>query len=145
MGVKKHDNEGRIIAAEFDKFILVSVYVPNAGDGCRRLDYRVGEFDKDFHDYLKKLETTTKKPVILTGDLNVAHEEIDIFDPRGRENCACFTPEERGSFGNLLKQNDFIDSFRHLYPDTKKFSFFSFRRPRWRNEGWRLDYFITSA
>ena len=104
-GIPKHAKEGRVVTAEFKDFFVVSVYVPNSSAGCRRLDYRVLEWDNDFHNYLKSLELKHKKPVIACGDFNVAHNEIDIYEPKGHENMACFTPEERGSFGNLLMKH----------------------------------------
>lgn len=95
MGIKKHDGEGRVVTAEFEPFVLIDAYVPNSGEGLKRLKYRVEEWDKDFFQYIEKLEKDTGKPVILAGDLNVAHNEIDVFDPKGREKVAGFTPEER--------------------------------------------------
>lgn len=118
LGVTKHDGEGRSITAEFKDFLLVVAYVPNSGDGLSRLDYRVQEWDVDFQDHLRKLKEEYNKPVILAGDLNVAHNEIDIYDPRGKEFSACFTKEERGSFQKMLDIG-YIDTFRHLYPKTQ--------------------------
>lgn len=118
LGITKHDGEGRVITAEFKEFILVATYVPNSGEGLRRLKYRVGEWDKDFQEYLTKLRKEKGKPLILTGDLNVAHLDIDIFDTKGKEKIACFTPEERKSFGDFLEKG-FVDTFRYLYPDKK--------------------------
>lgn len=127
-GIQKHANEGRVTTAEFDKFILVAVYVPNSGvDGLNRLSYRVNEWDKDFMGYLKDLEVKNNKPVILCGDLNVAHHEIDIFGPKGKEKRAGFTPEERKSFGNFLDQQGFVDTYRQLNPNTVKYSYWNLR------------------
>ena len=115
--VAKHAQEGRVVTAHFDTFKLVATYVPNAGvDGLKRLNYRVKEWDADFQKYLKELEQKSGLPVVLCGDLNVAHNEIDIFGPKGKERRAGFTIEERTSFGNFLKNDDFIDTFRELYP-----------------------------
>ena len=146
-GVPKHASEGRVVTVEFDKFDLVAVYVPNAGvDGLKRLDYRVKEWDVDFQRYLKDTETQSKKPVIVCGDLNVAHQEIDIFGPKGKERRAGFTVEERTSFGNFLKNAEFIDTFRHKYPKLVKYSYWNLRSgARQKNQGWRLDYFLVSG
>lgn len=145
-GVAKHAQEGRVVTAEFDQFNLVAVYVPNAGvDGLKRLNYRVGEWDVDFQKYLKDLEVNSKKPVILTGDLNVAHNDIDIFGPKGKERRAGFTIEERTSFGNFLDKQGFVDTFRHLYPKMAKYSYWNLRSgARDKDQGWRLDYFVVS-
>lgn len=145
-GIPKHSQEGRVVTAEFDKFNLVAVYVPNAGvDGLKRLNYRVKEWDADFQKYLKDLETRTKNPVILTGDLNVAHNEIDIFGPKGKERRAGFTVEERTSFGGFLDKSEFVDTFRHLYPKMAKYSYWNLRSgAREKDQGWRLDYFVVS-
>ena len=143
MNIPKHDKEGRIITLEYDKFFLINCYVPNAGEGLKRLDYRINEWDKDLFSYINKLKE--KKDVILTGDLNVARENIDIFDPKGREKLAGFTQLEKESFTKFLKTG-FIDNFRNLHPNEKKFSFFSKRAKgnREGNKGWRLDYFVTN-
>ena len=143
MNIPKHDKEGRIITLEYDKFFLINCYVPNAGEGLKRLDYRINEWDKDLFSYINKLKE--KKDVILTGDLNVARENIDIFDPKGREKLAGFTQVEKESFTKFLKSG-FIDNFRNLHPNEKKFSFFSKRAKgnREGNKGWRLDYFVTN-
>jgi exodeoxyribonuclease III len=117
--------------------------VPNAGEGLKRLDYRVKEWDKAFFDYLYKLKE--KKNIILCGDLNVAHKEIDIFDPKSKKKSAGFTNEERESFTKLL-EHGYVDTFRHFYPDAVKYSYFSLRAGRKNieeNKGWRLDYFVT--
>ena len=113
---KKHNDEGRSITLEFERFVLVAVYVPNAGEGLKRLNYRIESWDADFHDYLKKLENDKNKPVILAGDLNVAHHEIDIYDPKGKEKVPGYTPEERYSFTQLLDRG-FTDTYRYLYPE----------------------------
>lgn len=142
IGIAEHDNEGRVITAEFKEFYLVASYVPNAGRGLSRLDYRQG-WDKDFRDYLKNLDKN--KPVILCGDLNVAHKEIDLENPKTNTKNAGFTKEERQGFTELLEEG-FIDSFRHFYPDKpKQYSFWSYmRNARAKNVGWRLDYFVVS-
>lgn len=140
--IAKHDGEGRVLTAEYERFYLVCVYVPNAGEGLKRLDYRVNEWDKDFARYLKALEK--RKPVILAGDLNVAHQEIDIYDATGKHKMPGYTPQERANFSDLLKLG-FVDTFRHFHPSDKKFSFWSMRaKLRPRNMGWRLDYFVAS-
>ncbi|XP_076444943.1 exodeoxyribonuclease-like [Babylonia areolata] len=143
IGKAKHDNEGRVITAEFEKFYLVTAYVPNSGQGLVRLKYRTKEWDEDFMAYLKDLDA--KKPVILCGDLNVAHLDIDLKNPKGNKRNAGFTDEERAGFGKLLEQG-FIDSFRTLYPEKEEaYTFWSnFRQAREKNVGWRLDYFVMS-
>ena len=144
MGEKEHDEEGRVITLEFTNFYLVCVYVPNAGDGLKRLDYRVNSWDKAFQKFL--LELSKKKNLILTGDLNVAHREIDIYNPKGLSKCAGFTIEERESFSKFLVEG-FVDTFRALYPETVKYSFFSNlggERVLKENRGWRLDYFVVN-
>ena len=113
---KKHIDEGRSITLEFEKFVLVATYVPNAGSGLKRLDYRITQWDADFHNYLKWLEAVKEKPVVLAGDLNVAHKEIDIHNPKGKEIYPGFTPQERRSLDRLLEYG-FIDTFRELYKD----------------------------
>jgi exodeoxyribonuclease III len=118
IGIPKHDKEGRSMTAEFKDFILIVAYVPNSGDGLLRLDYRVEEWDADFQKHILKMKSEFNKPVIVAGDLNVAHNEIDIYDPRGKDNAACFTKKERESFQRMLDMG-FIDSFRHLYPKTQ--------------------------
>ncbi len=144
LGISKHDGEGRVVTAEFKDFIIVETYVPNSGDGLKRLKYRINDWDKDFQAYLHKLRVDKKKPVIITGDLNVAHQPIDVFDPKGKEKIAGYTPEERESFDNFLKSG-FVDTFRHLYPEKKQFSFWSARSSaRKEDRGWRLDYFIIN-
>ena len=131
------------MTAEFRDFYLVAAYVPNAGEGLKRLDYRTKEWDRDFIRYLKALER--RKPVILSGDLNVAHQEIDIYDPAGKARLAGYTPQERANFDELLRKG-FIDTFRYFYPTQRAFTFWSARGPsmRARNAGWRLDYFLSS-
>ena len=143
MNIEKHDKEGRIITMDFDKFYLVCCYTPNAGEGLKRIDYRVKEWDKEFFEFINNLKK--KKDVILTGDLNVAREDIDIFEPKGREKMAGFTKLEKESFNNFLKMG-YTDNFRSLHPGEKKFSFFTKRAKgaREENKGWRLDYFVTN-
>ena len=143
MNIKKHDNEGRITTLEYEKFYSVSCYTPNAGEGLKRLDYRVKEWDKDFFEYINSLKN--KKDVIFTGDLNVARYDIDIFDPKGREKLPGFTKMEKESFNNFLNTG-YVDTFRELHPKEQKFSFFSKRSKgnKEANRGWRLDYFIIN-
>ncbi|GFQ96160.1 DNA-(apurinic or apyrimidinic site) lyase [Trichonephila clavata] len=142
IGIEKHDNEGRVITAEYDQFYLVATYVPNAGRGLVRLEYRQ-EWDEDLRTYLKKLDE--KKPVVLCGDLNVAHEEIDLANPKTNKKNAGFTKEEREGFSSLLSEG-FMDTFRHLYPDEKgAYTFWTYMmNARAKNVGWRLDYFVVS-
>ncbi len=141
--VAEHDSEGRVITLEFPLFYLVCVYVPNSGDGLKRLDYRVKNWDKCFQKFLKDL--STKKSLILTGDLNVAHKEIDIYNPKAFLRHAGFTIEERESFGKFLDEG-YIDTFRHLQPKEQKYSYYSARggiKSIKENKGWRLDYFVV--
>ena len=142
LGIDLHDHEGRIITAEYEDFYLVTAYVPNSQDGLRRLDYRQ-QWDKDLRAYLKDLET--RKPVVLCGDLNVAHREIDLKNPKSNRKNAGFTDEEREGFQQLLDAG-FVDTFRHFYPDqTDIYSWWSYRfRAREKNAGWRIDYFVVS-
>jgi exodeoxyribonuclease-3 len=141
MGIEEHDHEGRIITLEFNDFYLVNQYVPNVKRDLSRLDYRM-VWEDDFRKYLKKLEE--KKPVVVCGDFNVAHNEIDIKNARGNIGNAGFTYEERGKFSELLDAG-FIDTFRYLHPEEVKYSWWSYIGGcRARNIGWRIDYFITS-
>ncbi|WP_424045033.1 exodeoxyribonuclease III [Prevotella denticola] len=141
IGMDEHDHEGRVITLEMDDFYLVTVYTPNSQDGLRRLDYRM-KWEKDFQDYLHRLDR--KKPVVVCGDMNVAHEEIDIKNPKTNRRNAGFTDEEREKMTQLL-DNGFIDTFRTLYPEQVTYSWWSYRfRARERNTGWRIDYFLIS-
>lgn len=142
MGIAEHDTEGRVITLEYDKFYLVNVYTPNSKDGLARLPYRM-EWEDDFRTYLKGLEKT--KPVVLCGDLNVAHEEIDLKNPKTNRKNAGFSDEERAKMTELLEAG-FIDTFRYFYPDkTGEYSWWSYRfNARKNNAGWRIDYFIVS-
>lgn len=141
MGIDQHDHEGRVIAAEYEKFYLVCVYVPNSQDELKRLDYRM-QWEDDFRVYVTAL--AEKKSVVICGDLNVAHEEIDLKNPSSNRRNAGFTDEERGKFNELLSAG-FIDSWRMLNPDTVKYSWWSYRfQARQRNAGWRIDYFLVS-
>ena len=141
MGIEEHDHEGRIITLEYDNFYLVNVYIPNVKRDLSRLDYRM-TFEDDFRCYLKKLEAS--KPVVVCGDLNVAHEEIDIKNARANIGNAGFTYEERGKFSELL-DSGFIDTFRYFYPEEKKYSWWSYMgHARENNVGWRIDYFLVS-
>ena len=141
IGIDEHDHEGRVITLEMDDFYLVCCYTPNSQDGLKRLDYRM-RWEVDFRGYLKALDA--RKPVILCGDLNVAHEEIDIKNPKTNRHNAGFTDEERQQFTNLL-DSGFTDSFRFKYPDEVKYSWWSYRfQARQKNAGWRIDYFVIS-
>ena len=141
MGIEKHDHEGRIITLEFNDFYLVNEYVPNVKRDLSRLDYRM-VWEDDFKKYLKKLEES--KPVVVCGDFNVAHTEMDIKNARGNIGNAGFTYEERGKFSELLDAG-FIDTFRYFHKDEVKYSWWSYiGNARARNIGWRIDYFITS-
>ncbi|MBL4716454.1 exodeoxyribonuclease III [Sphingobacteriaceae bacterium AH-315-L07] len=142
IGIAIHDTEGRVITAEFDKFYLTTVYVPNSGQGLVRLDYRQG-WDKDLLVYLKDLEK--KKPVIVCGDLNVAHTEIDIKNSKSNYNkTAGYTQVEIDGMDNFINAG-FVDTFRHLHPDEIAYSWWSYRfNARANNVGWRIDYFLTS-
>lgn len=136
-----HDHEGRVITLEYDTFYLVTVYVPNAQDGLRRLDYRM-QWEDDFLRYIKTLDA--RKPVIFCGDLNVAHEEIDLKNPKTNHKNPGFTDEERGKFSTLLADG-FTDTFRTLHPEEQIFSWWSYRfHAREKNVGWRIDYFVVS-
>ncbi|MBR3306859.1 MAG: exodeoxyribonuclease III [Lachnospiraceae bacterium] len=142
IGVPEHDHEGRVITLEFEDFHFITVYVPNSQDGLKRLDYRM-EWEDAFLGYIKKLDK--KKPVIYCGDLNVAHQEIDLKNPKTNRMNAGFTDEEREKFGAVLNAG-FIDSFRYFYPEQADvYSWWSYRmRARERNTGWRIDYFVVS-
>ena len=142
MGIEEHDREGRLITAEFPEYYFVTCYTPNSQDGLRRLDYRM-TWEDDFRAYLKQLEKS--KPVIFCGDLNVAHEEIDIKNPKTNHKNAGFTDEERTKFTELLDAG-FIDTFRYFYPDAEGiYSWWSYRfHAREKNAGWRIDYFCVS-
>lgn len=142
IGIDEHDKEGRVITLEFDRFYLVNVYTPNAKRGLERLDYRM-KWEDDFREYLKSLDE--KKPVLMCGDLNVAHKEIDLKNPKPNRRNAGFTDEERGKLTELLNAG-FTDSYRHFYPDKEgAYSWWSYMgRAREKNTGWRIDYFIVS-
>jgi exodeoxyribonuclease-3 len=138
---EKHLDEGRVITLEFEEFYFVCAYVPNAQDGLKRIDYRM-EFEDDMREYLSYLDE--RKPVIYTGDLNVAHNEIDLKNPKTNIGNPGFSYEERGKFGELLSAG-FADTFRELYPEEEKYSWWSYRfQARAKNVGWRIDYFVTS-
>jgi len=141
IGIDEHDHEGRVITLEMDSFFLVNVYTPNSQDGLRRLDYRM-QWEDDFQHYLAALDA--RKPVIVCGDMNVAHEEIDLKNPKSNRRNAGFTDEERQKFSQLL-QRGFIDTFRTLHPEDITYSWWSYRfKAREKNAGWRIDYFVTS-
>lgn len=142
IGVEEHDKEGRVITLEFEKFFLVNIYTPNSQRGLARLDYRV-TWEAAKREYLKKLDAV--KPVIICGDLNVAHKEIDLRNPKTNRKNAGFTDEERREFTNLL-ETGFTDTFRYLYPDLEDaYTWWSyFGKARENNTGWRIDYFVVS-
>ena len=141
IGIDEHDHEGRVITLEMEQFYLVTVYVPNSQDGLKRLDYRM-QWEDDFRAYIQKLDS--KKPVIFCGDLNVAHEEIDLKNPKSNRKNAGFTDEEREKFSTMLGCG-YIDTFRHIYPEQVTYSWWSYRfQARQKNAGWRIDYFVTS-
>lgn len=141
LGVDEHDHEGRVVTLEFEDFYLVNVYVPNSQDGLRRLDYRMN-WEDAFRGFVKSLES--KKPVVVCGDMNVAHEEIDLKNPSTNHFNAGFSDEERSKFTELLGAG-FIDTWRFQHPDEVKYSWWSYRGgARFRNAGWRIDYFLVS-
>lgn len=142
IGIEKHDTEGRVITLEFEDFYMVTVYTPNAQNELKRLDYRM-EWEEDFRNYLVKLDQ--EKPVIVCGDMNVAHQEIDLKNPKTNRKNAGFTDEERGEFTKLLEAG-FLDTFRYFYPEEEgRYSWWSYRfKAREKNAGWRIDYFCVS-
>lgn len=143
MGIDEHDHEGRVITLEMDDFFLVCVYTPNSQDGLRRLDYRM-RWEDDFRRYLQGLDS--RKPVVVCGDMNVAHNEIDLKNPKTNRQNAGFTDEERNQMTALLEAG-FADTFRHLHPTQEGiYSWWSYRfHAREKNTGWRIDYFLTST
>lgn len=142
IGIEEHDHEGRVITLEFQNFYMITVYTPNSQDELKRLTYRI-KWEDDFLAYLKKLEEN--KPVIVCGDMNVAHKEIDLKNPKTNRKNAGFTDEERNKFSSLL-ESGFTDTFRYFYPDLEgAYSWWSYRfKAREKNAGWRIDYFLTS-
>lgn len=141
IGIDEHDHEGRVITLEMPDFYLVTVYTPNSQDELKRLSYRM-QWEEDFQAYLKKLDET--KPVIVCGDMNVAHQEIDLKNPKTNTRNAGFTIEERQKFTQLLSYG-FVDTWRFLHPDEVKYSWWSYRfQARKKNAGWRIDYFVIS-
>lgn len=142
IGIDHHNTEGRVITLEFDTFYMVTVYTPNAKSELARIDYRI-EWERDFREYLKQLDK--HKPVILCGDLNVAHEAIDLKNPKANEGSAGYSPQEREQFSNLLDAG-FIDTYRYFYPNKEgAYSWWSYRfKARANNAGWRIDYFLVS-
>lgn len=142
MDIERHDSEGRLITLEFENFYFITCYTPNAQDGLKRIEYRM-DWEDCFREYVKSLDKN--KPVILCGDLNVAHNEIDLKNPKSNRGNAGFSDEERGKFTELL-ESGFTDSFRYLYPDTEgAYSWWSYRfKAREKNAGWRIDYFVVS-
>lgn len=143
LGIAELDQEGRLITLEFDDYYLVHVYTPNSGQSLSRLDYRINEWDVEFRKYIVNLNK--KKPTILCGDLNVAHQEIDISNPKGNKKNSGFTIEERNSFDLLLNEAKLIDTYRYLNPKKVEYSFWTyFHKARQKNKGWRIDYFLVS-
>ncbi|XP_011627683.1 DNA-(apurinic or apyrimidinic site) lyase, chloroplastic isoform X1 [Amborella trichopoda] len=143
LGLPDHDHEGRVVTVEFDTFFLISSYVPNSGEGLKRLTYRIEQWDPSLSNYAKELEKF--KPVILTGDLNCAHQEIDIHNPSGNRRSAGFTDEERTSFRTNFLANGFVDTFRRQHPGVVGYTYWGYRHGgRKTNKGWRLDYFLVS-
>ena len=142
LDIDEHDHEGRVITLEFNDFYMVTVYTPNSQDELKRLDYRM-KWEDDFREYLTELNK--RKPVIVTGDMNVAHKEIDLKNPKTNRRNAGFTDEERSKMTQLL-ESGFIDTFRYFYPDIEgKYSWWSYRfKAREKNAGWRIDYFLAS-
>ncbi|WP_409509369.1 exodeoxyribonuclease III [Bacillus spizizenii] len=142
IGIEEHDQEGRVITLEFENLFVMTVYTPNSKRGLERIDYRM-QWEEALFSYI--LELDKKKPVILCGDLNVAHQEIDLKNPKANRNNAGFSDQERGAFTRFLEAG-FVDSFRHVYPDLEgAYSWWSYRAgARDRNIGWRLDYFVVS-
>ena len=141
IGIEEHDKEGRVITLEYDNFYLITCYTPNSQNELKRLPYRM-QWEDDFREYLKTLDA--KKPVVLCGDLNVAHNEIDLKNPKTNRGNPGFSDEERGKFNELLDAG-FTDTFRHLYPDAVKYSWWSYRfHAREKDIGWRIDYFLIS-
>ena len=143
LGIDEHDHEGRVITADYGEFYLVTVYTPNSQDELKRLEYRM-QWEDDFRAYLQKLDA--EKPVIVCGDMNVAHKEIDLKNPKTNRRNAGFTDEERGKMTELLEAG-FTDTFRHFYPNvTGAYSWWSYRfKAREKNAGWRIDYFLVSS
>jgi len=143
MGIAEHDNEGRVIAAEYPDYFLVTVYTPNSGSELKRLDYRQ-QWDKDFLAYLKSLEA--KKPIIVCGDLNVAHRDIDLARPKPNYNKSAGYMQQEIDGMDAYLQSDLIDTFRYQHPETVKYSWWSYRAgARAKNVGWRIDYFLASS
>lgn len=141
IGIEEHDHEGRVITLEMPDFYIVTVYTPNSQDGLRRLDYRM-QWEDDFQAYLHRLDQ--HKPVVVCGDMNVAHQEIDLKNPKTNTRNAGFTDEERAKMTQLLS-NGFVDTFRFLHPDEVRYSWWSYRfKAREKNVGWRIDYFLVS-
>ena len=142
MGIEEHDKEGRVITLEFEDFYMVTVYTPNSQSELRRLEYRM-QWEKDFLSYLLNLQE--KKPVIVCGDLNVAHKDIDLKNPKTNRNNPGFTDEERTCFSTMM-ESGFVDTFRHFYPELEgAYSWWSYRfKAREKNAGWRIDYFLVS-
>ncbi len=141
IGIDEHDHEGRVITLETEDFFLVDVYTPNSQDGLKRLDYRM-KWEDDFRAYLMRLDGS--KPVVVCGDMNVAHQEIDLKNPKSNRRNAGFTDEERQKFSQLLASG-FTDTFRLLHPEQVTYSWWSYRfKAREKNAGWRIDYFVTS-
>lgn len=144
IGISKHDQEGRVITLKFADFELVACYTPNSGLSLERVDYRVKEWDVDFFKYIGSLESNSK-PIIITGDLNISHNVIDLYNPSGKHKFPGYSPQERKSFDDFLTKRRYVDTFRYLYPTTKKFSFWSLRgNMRSKDKGIRADYFLIN-
>lgn len=143
INVEELDQEGRVITLEFEKYFLTHVYTPNSGQGLNRLEYRVNKWDIEFRKYIKNLNKS--KPTVVCGDLNVAHTEIDIHNPKGNLKNSGFTKEERNSFDKLLNENNLVDTYRKLNKDKVEYSFWTYlHKARSKNKGWRIDYFLVS-
>jgi exodeoxyribonuclease III len=143
IGSSELDQEGRVITLEFKDYYLVHVYTPNSGRGLVRLKYRVNNWDIEFRKYIKNLNKS--KPTVVCGDLNVAHKEIDIHNPKGNKKNAGFTNEERNSFDKLLKEVNLADTYRELNPEKEEYSYWTYmHKARAKNKGWRIDYFLVS-
>lgn len=143
IGSSDLDQEGRVITLEFKDYYLVHVYTPNSGRGLVRLKYRVNNWDVEFRKYIKNLNKS--KPTVVCGDLNVAHKEIDIHNPKGNKKNAGFTNEERNSFDKLLKEVNLVDTYRELNPEKEEYSYWTYmHKARAKNKGWRIDYFLVS-
>ena len=144
MNVNEHDNEGRILTAYFGNFTLVNTYVPNSGEFLKRLDYRTNRWDLEYIKYLKKISKINEYTIVC-GDLNVAHNEIDVHSPKRLTNSAGFTKRERDNFNKLLNETKLIDSYRYFQPEKEEYTYWSYlNKSRKNNKGWRIDYFLVN-